>query len=221
MRSDALFSLEEVWLERSGPDRSIKAVLRGANAHVPTKGITCLVGPSGTGKSSLLRLLNRLESPTRGVVRFHGADLATLDPLSLRRKVGLVLQMPIMLPGTVRENLGAGAKLQGRKLANPEAWLERVGLEAALLDREAQELSGGEKQRVALARTLATEPEVLLLDEVTSSLDAASAAGVEALIQRLGMPSVWVSHDPAQVRRVADRVLHLEEGLLREEAMVR
>ncbi len=212
MTATDLFSCTNLWVERSG-----QAILQGLSVTIPAEGITCLVGASGSGKSTLLRLLNRLDDPTRGSIAYRGQELSTLDPLDLRRRVALVLQTPVMLPGTVRENLEAGHVIRGRRLADPGAWLERVGLSPALLEKTAKDLSGGEKQRVSLARSLSVEPEALLLDEVTASLDQESAHVIERLIVDLGLPAVWISHDPAQVSRVAARVLHMEAGRLREE----
>lgn len=211
-----LFSLEDVFLERMGPGGQVQQVLRGASAEIPPTGITCLVGPSGAGKSTLLRLLNRLEDPDRGRVTFRGHDLRALNPLEHRRRMGMAFQSPVMLPGTVAANLEAGPRLRGAQLAEPGEWLERVGLSPGMLAKPAAELSGGEKQRVALARTLAAGPEALLLDEVTASLDEASARLVEQVVTRLGIPAVWISHDMAQVRRVASLVLRVEDGRVTE-----
>lgn len=216
-----LFVLQEVWKEYPAEGGRVNTILRGASVCLPEGGITCLVGPSGSGKSTVLRLLNRLEDPGRGRILFRGQDLAVTDPAGLRRQVGLVFQSPVMLPGTVRHNLEAGVRLRGLGLPDPADRLEMVGLPGRLLDQDARELSGGEKQRVALARTLAVGPEVLLLDEITASLDNEAAAGVERLIRGLGLAVVWVSHDPAQVRRVADRVFRLEKGLLAEQGAIR
>lgn len=215
--TEPLFRLEDIWLERPAPQGGSTMILAGISLEIRTAGIVCLVGPSGAGKSTLLRLFNRLEEPTRGRIWFRGGDIAETNPLELRRRVGLVLQTPVMLPGTVRDNLAAGLRIRGLDIGDPRPWLERVGLSAHLLDRPARDLSGGEKQRVALARTLVTGPEVLLLDEVTSSLDAEAAAGVEQLITGLGLPALWVSHDPHQVARVAGQVLRLQDGHLAKE----
>jgi len=175
--------------------------------------ITVLVGPSGAGKTTLLRLCNRLEVPTCGTVRFHGDDVAALDPLELRRRVGMVFQQPVLFPGTVRDNL---------LVADPHAGvdacvdvLERAGLTAAFLDREGAELSGGEAQRACLARSLLVAPDVLLMDEPTSSLDELNAKLLEANtvdVVRSGVTVIWVTHDLAQAERIADRMVRLEGG---------
>lgn len=202
------FTFDEVVVQR---DR-VRA-LDGFSAHVPGRGVTALFGPSGSGKSTLLRLCNRLEVPTAGRVCFDGQDVAELDPLRLRRQVGMVFQRPTPFPGTVRDNL---------LVAQPDAsqdGLERALAGAALdrswLDRDATALSGGEAQRVCVARTLVTRPRVLLLDEPTSALDEAAAALFERTVGNLardGIAVLWVSHDQSQVRRVADRVLRIEHG---------
>jgi putative ABC transport system ATP-binding protein len=177
--------------------------------------VTAIVGPSGAGKSSLLRLCNRLEVPDHGTVRFHGEDVCSLDPLALRRRVGMVFQTPTPFAGTVRENLTvAHPDLDD---AGATRVLRRVGLDPALLARPAAELSGGEAQRMCLARTLVTDPEVLLMDEPTSSLDPAATLTLEALARTLasdGVVSIWVTHDLGQMRRVADRVLVMIDGTI-------
>ena len=187
--------------------------LDDACGEVLGDGVTLVVGPSGAGKSTLLRCCNRLEVPTLGRVLFHGADMAGLDPLRLRRRVGMVFQRPTPFPGTVRENL----QVAQPTITDTEAdrMLERVGLNVEFLDREATELSGGEAQRVCLARTLVTEPEVVLMDEITSSVDPAQRHGLEQLSRALstaGVVVVWVTHDLAQMRRIADHVLVVIDG---------
>lgn len=177
--------------------------------------MTAIVGPSGAGKSSLLRLCNRLEVADGGTVRFHGDDVQTLDPIALRRRVGMVFQTPTPFAGTVRDNLDVARRdLDDGVVADV---LGRVGLDPELLDRSATELSGGEAQRMCLARTLVTDPEVLLMDEPTSSLDPAATLALEGLARTLaaeGVVSVWVTHDLEQMRRVADRVLVVLGGTL-------
>jgi putative ABC transport system ATP-binding protein len=175
--------------------------------------VTCLVGPSGAGKSTLLRLCNRLEVPTTGTVALRGEDVAGLDPLALRRRVGMVFQRPTPFAGTVFENLQVARA--GLTEAEAGTLLDRVGLDRVLLSRPAHELSGGESQRACLARTLATEPGVLLMDEPTSALDGAARTVLEDLTRGLvadGVSVLWVTHDLAQMRRLADDVVVLLDG---------
>ena len=203
-----LFSFDDVVVER---DR-VRA-LAGFCAQVPEGGVTVVFGPSGSGKSTMLRLCNRLEVPTAGRVLFRDADIAGLDPLRLRRRVGMCFQRPTPFPGTVADNL---------RVADPQATesqmqdvLGRMALTGSWLDRDATALSGGEAQRMCLARTLITRPEVLLLDEPTASVDATAAQMIEGAVRELadgGISALWVSHDPMQVKRIADRVLHIEHG---------
>jgi putative ABC transport system ATP-binding protein len=172
-----------------------------------------LVGPSGAGKSTLLRLCNRLDVPTSGRVLFRGDDVAGLDPLALRRRVGMVFQRPTPFPGTVMENLRVAEPDLG--VDDAVAVLERVRLEPDLLDRPATELSGGEAQRVCLARTLVTQPKVVLMDEPTSSVDRAARLALESLARELvhdGVSVLWVTHDLDQMRRVADQVVVVIAG---------
>lgn len=172
-----------------------------------------LVGPSGSGKSTLLRCCNRLDAPDDGTVWYRGADIATLDPLVLRRRVGMVFQRPTPFAGTVRENLQVAEPTISDAAA--VGALERVGLPAEFLTRDARELSGGEAQRVCLARTLVTAPDVVLMDEVTSSVDPAARSGLEDLaraLARIGVPVVWVTHDLEQMGRLADHVVVVVAG---------
>jgi putative ABC transport system ATP-binding protein len=204
----ALFAFDEVQVEVDGVP-----ILAGVSAVVPTGGVTCFVGPSGSGKSTMLRLCNALGRPTHGIVRFRGEDVAGLDPLALRRRVGMVFQRPTPFPGTVRDNLAEAAPRAGE-----DAWrraLDRAELSADMLDRDVGGLSGGEAQRMCLARSMAAEPEVLLLDEPTSAVDPETRKALEHLVRGLAdtyQGVVWVTHDHAQVRRLADHVLVLARG---------
>jgi putative ABC transport system ATP-binding protein len=203
-----LFAFEGVGLDRDGT-----AVLADVTVAVPDAGITVFVGPSGAGKSTLLRCCNRLESPTTGTVRFRGDDLATLDPLAHRRRVAMVFQAPARFPGTVAANLRAVD--EGLSDAAAGDLLDRVGLDRGLLGRDADALSGGEAQRMVLARALTTGPEVLLADEPTSALDATATRRLEELARMLaddGMPVLWVTHDQEQVARLADHLVEINGG---------
>lgn len=206
--TDVVFEFLDVIVERQG----VRA-LNGLTAAIPARGVTAVFGPSGSGKSTLLRLCNRLELPTSGRVSFRGADIAGLDPLWLRRRVGMCFQRPTPFPGTVADNLRA---------ADPDApdarmreTLGRVALTGSWLGRDVAGLSGGEAQRVCLARTLMARPQVLLLDEPTSAVDTEAAEVIERAVRELavdGTPALWVTHNAAQVARAADRVLRLESG---------
>jgi putative ABC transport system ATP-binding protein len=170
-------------------------------------------GPSGAGKTTLLRLCNGLEIPDGGRVRYHGQLLDELDPLLLRRRVGMVFQRPTPFPGTVADNLAVARP--DADIGELSTVLDRVALDPGLLGREARTLSGGELQRMCLARTLVTGPETLLLDEPTSALDAQPKQVFEATARHLaaqGITIIWVTHDDAQARRVADRIYQLRDG---------
>ncbi|MGH2969573.1 MAG: phosphate ABC transporter ATP-binding protein [Solirubrobacteraceae bacterium] len=203
-----LFAFERVTVERDG-----RRVLGPVTSTIPEGGVTVLVGPSGSGKSTMLRLCNRLEVPSGGRVLFRERDVDSLDPLSLRRRVGMVFQLPTTFPGTVRENLLVAAP--SADVERQHAALRSVELDPSFLDRDAGALSGGEAQRVCLARTMITEPEVLLMDEPTSSLDLGPRLALErqaCALARGGVSVVWVTHDLEQVRRVGDWVLHVDAG---------
>jgi putative ABC transport system ATP-binding protein len=209
-RLTAAFEFERVTVTRSG-----RVVLDEITAVIPAAGVTVVSGPSGAGKTSLLRLCNRLEVPDRGMVRYRGRPLDELDPLELRRRVGMVFQRPTPFPGTVADNLAVARP--GAVAGELGTVLERVALDPGLLGQEARTLSGGELQRMCLARTLVTQPETLLLDEPTSALDAHPKEVFETTARHLavqGITIIWVTHDDAQARRVADRICHLRGGHL-------
>ena len=192
-------------------------LLEDVSVSIPESTVLVVVGPSGAGKSSFLRLLNRLDEPTEGTVLLEGEDYRNLPPRDLRKRVGLVPQDPALVPGTAFENVARGPLLRDESIDEthlPEL-LERLGL-TGYEDRDVEELSGGEKQRVAIARTLLNDPDVLLLDEPTSHLDSKAEERVEALlvdlIRELDLTVVMVTHDEDQARRVGDHVLILRDG---------
>jgi putative ABC transport system ATP-binding protein len=208
----ALFDLDGVSLRRGE-----RQVLSEVTAEIP-EGASCVAGPSGSGKSTLLRLLNRLADPDAGAVRYRGTDVRELDPLALRREVGLVPQLPALLAGSAGENVEFAARLAGREEVDVGEMLEAAGLSGSFAERDVSQLSVGEQQRVMLARALAQQPKVLLLDEPTSALDAAARDAVEATLASLresfDLSLVLVTHDLEQARRMADWVLTMEEGRL-------
>lgn len=186
------------------------------SARVEHPGVTVVMGPNGAGKSLFLRMLHGLIAPTSGRVAWGG-----LAPdATVRARQAMVFQRPVLLRRSVSANMEfvlardaiAGARRRCFEL------LERVGLEGAL-KQPARSLSGGEQQRLALARALALEPEVLFLDEPAASLDPASTATIESVVGELsgrGVKVLFVTHDVAQARRLADDVMFLHHGRLCE-----
>jgi putative ABC transport system ATP-binding protein len=204
-----LFALRDVTYRRGD-----RVVLSALTVELP-EGMTALVGPSGAGKSTLLRLLNRLADPDSGSIEYRGRDVRDYEVLSLRREIALVPQLPALLPGSVAENVRFGPGLCGRGCDLDRA-LVLAGLDSTFAERAAQQLSVGEQQRVMLARALALEPAVLLLDEPTAALDEQSRDAVERTLRdlhaRLSAALIVVTHDRAQARRLGDRVLVLDGG---------
>ena len=202
----------------SGRGHSPTQILNDVSFSVRRGGALTLVGPSGSGKSSVLRCLNRLLEPTSGIVRFDGRDIRSFDPRELRCRVALVMQTSVMFEGTVRDNLcirpaNAPGDFSDGRMA---AVLDEVGLESNLLDRDAATLSGGEKQRVTIARALLRDPQALLLDEPTSALDPPNTFLVVEAISRLrttrALSIVAVTHQPELVRRLGGNLLYLIKG---------
>ena len=209
-RRAVAFEFERVTVVRAG-----RRVLDEVTASIPAAGITVVSGPSGAGKTTLLRLCNRLEVPDAGKVSYRGQPLDELDPLTLRRRVGMVFQRPTPFPGTLADNLAVAHP--DASTAELSTALTRVALDPGLLGQEARTLSGGELQRMCLARTLVTQPETLLLDEPTSALDEQPKRVFETTARDLaaqGITIIWVTHDDAQAGRVADRIYHLSGGHL-------
>ncbi|MGH7732958.1 MAG: phosphate ABC transporter ATP-binding protein [Gemmatimonadales bacterium] len=210
-----------------------KTVLSGIDLAVERGSITALIGPTGCGKSTLLRSFNRMNDKVRGYwrrgeIELGGLDVAApdMDPLVLRRQVGMVFQRPNPFPMSIGDNVVAGVKAHGLAPrselgAVAERFLKEVGLWGAVADRLSDSpfrLSGGQQQLLCLARALAVEPEVLLLDEPTSSLDPVTTEIVEDLLRRLAseLTIVIVTHNLAQARRVSDTTAFLYNGRLVE-----
>jgi len=209
--------------------------LQNINLDIPEKQISVLFGPAGGGKSSLLRVLNRLND-LADVIRIDGQvridDQDILDPkinvISLRRRVGMVFARPVVLPMSIRQNLTYGLEVAGiRDKFRLEEAVERSLHQAALWDEvqdrlndPAVALSGGQQQRLCLARVLALEPEIILLDEPTSGLDPLSTGKVEESLQELKQQYtvVLVPHSVQQAARTADHAAFFLQGELIEEA---
>ncbi len=204
-------------------------VLHGIDVTFPVGKITALIGPTGAGKTTLLRALNRLHDlrphvRISGKVLLHGRDIYAedTDVRDLRRRVGMLFQRPNPFPQSILDNVRLAPRVHGmwqRKESNAraEALLRDVGLWDAVQDRlggTPYMLSGGQQQLLCLARALAVEPEVLLLDEPTSSLDPRTTNRIENLVTSLRerVTTVFVTHNLAQASRTADYVLFMEDG---------
>lgn len=201
-------------------------VLKGIDATVEKGEVVVVIGPSGGGKSTFLRCLNRLEEPTSGEILFEGQNILakTTDLDTLRQKMGMVFQNFNLFPHmTVLENLTITPikikKIEPAKAqAKAVALLEQVGLKLKA-DSYPASLSGGQQQRVAIARALAMDPDVMLFDEPTSALDPEMVGEVLSVMQHLaqaGMTMVVVTHEMGFAKEVADRVLFMADGVIQE-----
>jgi len=242
----ARIAVESLVYEVGRGAQAPRRILDDVSFGVAPGAVFTILGPSGSGKSTLLRCINRLIEPTAGSVSLDGEDAAGLPVQELRRRVGMVFQTAALFNGTVLDNVlygprlragaagqraraalagsgpsGAGSMTDTRSRAGADrdlaaGLLRRVGLPADFGDKPVAELSGGEAQRVSLARALANEPEVLLLDEPTAALDPTASQVIEDLLMRLAADTdltfVFVTHDLAQARRIGDHGLLLVDG---------
>jgi tungstate transport system ATP-binding protein len=195
-----------------------KNLLDNVNFSLPAGGVTAIIGPNGAGKSLALRLCHGLLKPTSGSVTWQVSD----GVVAGHKRHAMVFQTPVMLRRSVRANLAHALAVTGTANAKAriDAALERFGMEA-LAERPARLLSGGEQQRLAIARAWTLTPEVLFLDEPTSQLDPGATRQVEELIVSLsgeGMTILMTSHDLGQARRLSQRILFLNGGRLIEDA---
>lgn len=197
-------------------------ILKNITGSIPKGKITTLVGPSGSGKTSLLKLCNGLASPTGGDIFINDKAIDSYDPIELRRLVGIALQNAPMIKGSVFENLSLPIKLQGEELSEEEAidFLKRVGLEKQFLHHKSDDLSGGQKQKVSIARTLINRSNILLLDEITSALDKTSVKEIEELILHINnhydVTIIWITHNLEQAKRIGDYAWVMMNGELIE-----
>lgn len=210
-----------------------RTILRDVNLNVQRGAITALIGPTGSGKSTLLRTFNRMNDKVTGYrhdgdVRLDGRSIwdPSVELMALRRKVGMLFQRPNPFPMSIMDNVVCGVKAHRmagksglREIA--EGRLTEVGLWDAVKDRLKESpfrLSGGQQQLLCLARALAIDPEVLLLDEPTSSLDPITTESIEALIKTLAprLTVVIVTHNLAQANRVSQRTIFLNDGRMVE-----
>lgn len=212
--ADSLFELEQVSYQING-----NQILKDLTFSIFSSGITGILGPSGSGKSTLLHLLNKLISPTQGRIIYQNEDIATISSRNLRKEIGLVQQSPFLFPGTVLENIKYGPKVWGEQIDEKriDNLLNSVGLPKNWINKDINQLSGGEQQRVNFIRTLANNPKVLLLDEPTSSLDVTTEKMIEKSLidlSKQGTSVLIVTHSLEQAKIITDQVIILKEGHL-------
>ncbi len=197
-----------------------KAIVSKMDFAVETGDYVSIVGPSGGGKSTFLKLCCHLISPTSGTILYKDKPILEYDPLELRKNIAYCFQTPHLFGKTVMDNFAFPYEM--RKI-NPdikriEELLVIFNLDSSCLERSIVNLSGGEKQRIALIRTLLFQPEILLLDEVTSALDEQNTATVEEVVKSFhgsGSSVLWVTHNPEQSKKNANKVLTLEAGKIK------
>lgn len=194
-----------------------KTIIKNITFDIKKGEIITLVGPSGGGKTTLLRCINRLIEPDSGTITFETQDISKISPPMLRKNIILVPQDSIMFPGTVEQNISLALKIHDSydKQKIRES-LSDTGLPTSFLEKQAQTLSGGEKKRVALARALALSPKMLLLDEPTTGIDPKNLETVEQRIVSFSklrqLTVIWVTHDVEQAKRVSNRIANLKKG---------
>ena len=199
-----------------------KKVLNDISVNINPGIILAFVGHSGSGKTTLLKTINRLIEIDKGNIFLNNQSIKEINPIELRQRIGMVFQVPTMFDGTVKQNIEFGLKLHNQNQINRQKITNAIrdtGLTSKFLNKDANKLSGGEQQRVALARTLVLEPDVLLLDEPTAALDPRLTRKIEATILHLckarNLITLWVTHDHAQARRVGDQLGILRHGKLK------
>lgn len=220
-----LLQLEQLTSVRPGPQNHPLTVLSAVSCSFRQGELTALIGPSGSGKSSLIRLINRLDDPLQGQILLEGQDIRELAPPLLRQRIGMMLQKAHLFEGTVLDNLQQPFRYRKKPLPGPDdphitRCLTLARLTPDFLERDARTLSGGEQQRVSLARTLISQPQALLLDEPTSALDRPTTDSLGQTLQELcrseQLAIILVTHDLRLAERISDQLLYMEQGRIVE-----
>jgi molybdopterin-binding protein len=215
---NTLLEIENLRMRRGG-----QPVLEIEQLSVQEGEVMAVIGPNGAGKSTLLLALSRLLQPEQGSIRFHGQSLEEIGNLAYRRRIALVLQESLLLDVSVYQNVAMGLRFRNLPRAEVkhrvDLWLERLGI-ARLRNRPARNLSGGEAQRVSLARAFAIQPDLLMLDEPFSALDAPTRMRLlddfQSLLAETGLTTLFITHDRDEAIYLGDRVAVLLEGSLRQ-----
>lgn len=220
-----LLQLEQLTSVRPGSQGQTIPVLEGLTCSFHQGSLTALIGPSGSGKSSLIRLINRLDDPLQGRILLEGLDIRELSPPLLRQRIGMMLQKIHLFEGTVLDNLQLPFSYRKKPLPGPDdpeviRCLTLARLTPDFLQRDARTLSGGQQQRVSLARALISRPQALLLDEPTSALDRPATDSLGQTLQELcrseQLAVILVTHDLRLAERISDQTIYLEAGRIVE-----
>ncbi|MCO7175375.1 ATP-binding cassette domain-containing protein [Sporolactobacillus kofuensis] len=206
--------------------RDDKAIIEDLDLGVESGDFISIVGPSGSGKSTLLKLCCDLISPTKGDILFHNQSVDTYIPTDLRKKISYCLQTPYLFGDKVIENIEFpfAIRNEAHDQQRVEDLFSAFQMTTDFLQKDVKNLSGGEKQRIALIRSLLFQPEILLLDEVTSALDVANTQIVEDVIVKLnnaGTTLLWITHNPEQSRRYANKLLTIDSGKVKSLEVIR
>lgn len=213
-----MIQIRDLLIQRNGRD-----VLRIDSLDIPRGETLVVVGPNGAGKSTLLLTLGHLLIPMRGEVLFDGKSILKLDELEYRRRISFVFQDPLLLDMTVEQNITLGLKFRGTPKEEVHErvgkWIKQLGIES-LAKRRASQLSGGEAQRVSLARAFVLEPELLLLDEPFSSLDPPTRSrlleDLSALLMEDHRTAIFVTHNLNEAAKLSHRIAVIVGGMLRQ-----
>lgn len=207
-------------------DNDGKTILKNISASVEQHDFISIVGASGSGKSTLLKLCSHLISPTNGDMFFKGKNFIDYSPMELRKNIAYCFQTPYLFGDTVRDNISFPFSIRNIKFDSKRVddLFSSFHMTTDYLDKDVRNLSGGEKQRVALIRSLIFNPEVLLLDEITSALDVNNTKIVENVIASLnkeGITVLWITHNPEQSRKYANKLLTVEAGKIKSMEVIK
>jgi ABC-type proline/glycine betaine transport system ATPase subunit len=213
-----MIHIHDLWIQRNGQDALRIGVLDVQRGETLT-----LVGPNGAGKSTLLLALARLIQPLRGEIIYGEKSLKQWDELEYRRKISFVFQAPLLMDMTVEQNVALGLKFRGiakeERRERAAKWMKQLGVES-LANRRAEQLSGGEAQRVSIARALVLEPELLLLDEPFSALDPPTRSrlldDLAHLLKENQCTAVFVTHNLNEAAKFSHRIAIIVGGILRQ-----
>ncbi|MDP4179035.1 MAG: ATP-binding cassette domain-containing protein [Bacillota bacterium] len=201
-------------------------ILKNINIEIDRGDYISIVGSSGSGKSTFLKLCSHLISPTEGTINYKGKSIMEINPLELRKEIAYCFQTPYLFGDIVKDNIVFPYTIRNEKVKFDSALklFETFNLTEDYLNKEIKNLSGGEKQRIALIRTLLFKPEILLLDEVTSALDADNTLIVEKAVKSLNDEKItilWVTHNIEQSKRNANKLLTIEAGQIKSLELIK